>query len=149
MIPSTGRLSLLAGLTLGACGGGGGVTDPGNPPAVAGTYDVTGESTSALINPFTFAGTLVLTQAGDPPGKTLGGTLTLIYTRGSQQSTSSVSLREASVDGRGNLTFFTLSPGTLQGEITRWTGSFDGTSVVNGRFGCDACYAGVWQATRR
>lgn len=149
MILSTGRLTLLAGLTLGACGGGGG-TDPGNPPAVGGTYAVTGESTIAVDpRPFTFAGPLVLTQAGDPPGGTLGGTLMLTYSRGTQQSTSTVPLIKASVDGGGNLSFYTASPGTLLGEPAHWTGSFDGTGIVNGRFGCEGCYSGVWRATRR
>jgi hypothetical protein len=136
------RLTLLAALTLGACGGS---TDPpGDPPAVAGTYDVTGESDNALGSQFTFAGPLVLTQAGDPPGETLGGTLTLTYSV-SQWSIVTVTLSEASVDGNGILTFFaTTSAG---GAI--WRGTFNGADIVNGRFGCQECYSGTWQAKRR
>jgi hypothetical protein len=68
----------------------------------------------------------VLTQAGDPPGETLGATLTLTYSR-SQWSTAA-------------------RPG---GSVTDWSGSFNGTAIVNGRFGCDECYSGIWQAKRR
>ena len=138
-----GRLSLFATLTLGACGGGS--TDPpGDPPAVAGTYDVTGESTNALGSQFTFAGPLVLTQAGDPPGETLGGTLTLTYSV-SQWSTVTVTLFDASVDGHGDLRYFA----TTSAGPALWNGSFNGTDIVNGHFGCQDCYTGVWQAKRR
>ena len=141
-----GRLSLLATLTLTACGGGGGSTDPppGDPPAVAGTYDVTGESTNALGSQFTFAGPLVLTQAGDPPGEALEGTLTLTYSR-PEFSTLTVPLTEASVDASGALRFIA---GPSAG-LSIWTGAFSGTAIVNGRFGCDGCLSGVWRATRR
>ena len=141
-----GRLTLLTGLTLAACGGGDGGTDPpsGDPPAVAGTYDVTGESTNALGSQFTFAGPLVLTQAGDPPGEALEGTLTLTYSD-PRFSTATAPLIDASVDGNGNLRFVA---GPAAG-LSIWTGSFSGPAIVNGRFGCDGCYSGVWRATRR
>jgi hypothetical protein len=139
----SGRLTLLATLTLSACGGGS-TAPPGDPPAVAGTYDVTGESTNALGSQFTFAGPLVLTQAGDPPGETLGGTLTLTYSR-TEFSTITVSLVEAAVDGNGSLTFFA----TTSAGAAVWRGSFNGADIVNGRFGCQECYSGLWQAKRR
>jgi hypothetical protein len=138
------RLTLLATLTLGACGGGSTAPPPGDPPAVAGTYDVTGESDNALGAQFTFAGPLVLTQAGDPPGEALGGTLTLTYSR-PEFSTITVSLVEASVDGNGNLKFIA----TTTAGAGVWSGSFNGTDIVNGRFRCDGCYTGFWQAKRR
>ena len=145
-----GRLTLCAGLILMACGGGGDSTaPPGDPPAVGGTYDVTGESTNDLVSQFTFAGPLVLTQAGDPPGETLDGTLTLTY-GGGQWSTVTVILANASVDGQGNLKFLAPTPpGALTPLRTHWTGSFDGTAIVNGHFGCEDCFSGVWQAKRR
>jgi hypothetical protein len=138
-----GRLTLLATLTLSGCGSG--TTDPtGPPPAVAGTYDVIGESTNALGSQFTFAGPLVVTQAGDPPGETLGGTLTLTYSR-TEFSSVTVSLDKASVDGNGNLKFIA----TTSAGPGLWSASFNGTGFVNGRFGCQDCYSGVWQAQRR
>ena len=141
-----GRLCLLTTITLAACSGGDGGTAPptGDPPAVAGTYYVTGESTNVLGTQFTFAGPLVLTQAGDPPGEALEGTLTLTYSN-PRYSTSTAPLTDASVDGNGNLKFVA---GPAAG-LSRWTGSFSGTAIVNGRFGCDGCNSGVWRATRR
>ena len=138
-----GRLALLATLTLAGCGGSS-IASPGDPPAVAGTYDVTGESDNALGSQFTFAGPLVLTQAGDPPGETLEGTLTLTYSL-AQFYTITVPLVEASVDGNGNLKFIA----TTSAGVGVWRGSFNGTDIVNGRFGCDGCYTGGWQAKRR
>jgi hypothetical protein len=145
-----GRLTLLTTLTLSACGGGGDSTaPPGDPPAVGGTYDVTGESTNDLVSQFTLSGSLVLTQAGDPPGETLGGTLTLSYSR-SEWSTVTVTLVEASVDGTGNLKFFAPTPPGSVSVLAHWSGSFDGAAIVNGRFGCEGeCYSGVWRAQRR
>ena len=144
------RLTLLAGLMLSACGGGGDSTaPPGDPPAVGGTYDVTGASTNDLVSQFTFAGPLVLTQAGDPPGETLGGTLTLTYS-GREWSTVTVTLVEASVDGKGNLRFFAPTPPGAVSGLAHWSGSFNGTAIVAGHFDCQGdCYSGVWQATRR
>src|SRR2546426_12387469 len=110
-----------------ACGGGGDSTaPPGDPPAVGGTYDVTGESTNDLVSQFTFTGPLVLTQAGDPPGETLGGTLTLTY-GGRDWSTVTVTLVEASVDAAGNLRLSAETPrGTIFRPLAHWSGSFNG-----------------------
>ncbi len=141
------RFTLIAALALSACGGGGTAPPPphSDPPAVAGTYDVTGESTSGLGTQFTFTGPLALTQAGDPPGETLGGTLTLTYSF-PQFSTLTVALVQASVDGNGSLSFLA----TTSAGPARWTGSFNGTAIVSGRFGCQqVCYTGIWRATRR
>jgi len=138
------RAPAWATLVLIACGGGS--TDPpsGEIPAVAGTYDVTGESTNALGAQFTFAGPLVLTQAGDPPGATLEGTLTLTYSR-PEFSTLTVPLADASVDGEGSIRFVAAPSAGL----SIWTATFDDTAITDGRFGCDGCYSGVWEARRR
>jgi hypothetical protein len=95
------------------------------------------------VSQFTFAGPLVLTQAGDPPGEMLGGTLTLTYSR-PEFPTLTVPLDKAFVDGNGALRFVA---GPSAG-LSIWTGSFNGTAIVNGRFGCDGCYSGAWQAKR-
>ncbi|MEP7225829.1 MAG: hypothetical protein ABI785_00580 [Gemmatimonadales bacterium] len=75
---------------------------------------------------------------------TLGGTLTLTYSR-TEFSTITVSLVEASVDGNGDLQFIA----TPSAGAAVWRGSFNGTGFLNGRFGCQECYSGVWQAKRR
>lgn len=145
MLINPGRLTLLAGLTLSACGGDGIEAPPGPVPVVAGIYDVTGESTNNLGPQFSFVGTLLLTQA-DPPSDSLGGTLTLTFSQTPKPwPTLAVTLEFASVNPKGNLRFVaTTAAGTAI-----WRGLVKGTAIVNGDFGCDACYSGVWRAQRR
>ena len=140
-----GRLVLLAGLTLSACGGESVGPPPGPVPPVAGIYDVTGASTNNLGPQFTFVGTLVLTQA-DPPSETLGGTMTLTFSQSPKPwPTLTVTLEGASVDPDGHLRFLaTTAAGTAL-----WRGSVKGTAIVNGLFGCDECYSGEWRAQRQ
>ncbi|MEO8090113.1 MAG: hypothetical protein ABI703_07445 [Gemmatimonadales bacterium] len=138
-----GRLALLATLTLAACGGEG-TTPSGPPPAVRGTYDVSGQSTNDLLSQFTFAGTLVLSQPGDPPGGVIEGTLTLTYSRPGWSSAPAPIL-SGSATGDSIVSFIA---GPASGSAV-WRGRFTGAAIVNGRFGCDGCYEGVWGGTRR
>jgi hypothetical protein len=127
-----GRLAVLAllGVTAIACGGGDSTAPSADPPLVAGTYDVTGNSTNDILSQFTFSGLLVLSQPGDPPGGTLGGTITLTFSR-PEWSTSTVGLVDASVDSQGNIRFLATTaagPGLWQGQLL-------GTAIANGRYG--------------
>jgi hypothetical protein len=140
-----GRLTLLAGLTLSAAAA------RASKPLRDRCRRWLG-STMLLENPriisdrvFSFVGTLVLTQA-DPPSDSLGGTVTLTFSQSPKPwPTLTVTLVDASVNPDGKLSFLaTMAAGTAL-----WRGSVKGTAIVNGLFGCDACYSGVWRAQRR
>ncbi len=142
-VDRAGRLALLAALSLAACGGEA-TTPSGAPPEVSGTYDVSGQSTNDLLSQFTFAGTLVLSQPGDPPGDIIEGTLTLTYSS-REWSSAPTPIESGSVTG-DSIVGFVARPAS---GTAVWRGRFSGTAIVNGRFGCDGCYAGVWSGTRR